>query len=97
MTDVPVIVVTRHPDYSDEISVHGVEAKVIYMDLGSSFDTTPNDEAQAAEWAQETWAEVKDLPADHPARDEVREVIAYTVENYFHGEALDALLNEGSE
>jgi hypothetical protein len=79
----PVIVVTRHPDYSDEITLHGVEADVVYIDLGSQFDTTPNDEEEARDWAEGVWSELRDLPADHPARDEVEEIIGTTVENYF--------------
>ena len=88
----PVIVVTRHPDFSDEISVHGVEADVVYIDLGSSFDRTPDDEDQAREWAQSIWDDVKDLPDGHPARDEVLNVISTTVEDYFDVNELAVVL-----
>lgn len=79
----PIILVVRHPDYSDEIELYGVEARTVYIDLGSSFDTTPDSPEEAREWAEGTWAEVADLPSDHPAREAVLHVIGYTVEEYF--------------
>lgn len=88
----PVIVVTRHPDFADEITLHGVQADVVYLDLGSSFDTTPNDEEQGREWAESVWGEVKTLPAGHPARAEVLQVIADTVQYVVTREQLAALL-----
>jgi len=93
MSDIaPVVLVVRHPDYSDDINVYGAEVKLVYIDLGSSFDSTPDSEEQAREWAQSVWGEVKDLPEDHPARISVRETIGYTVERYFDKSATDALL-----
>lgn len=82
-SDIPVVVVTRHPDYADEINVYGTEIKLVYIDLGSSFTITPEDAGQAREWAEGLWNEVSDLPATHPARDNVATVIADTVERYF--------------
>jgi len=79
----PVIVVIRHPDYSDDISLHGLEAQVVYIDLGSSFDRTPDDAEQAREWAESTWEELAELEPDHPARAEVAECITIAVEAYF--------------
>jgi hypothetical protein len=82
-SDIPVVVVTRHPDYADEINVYGTEIKVIYLDLGSSFSGTPEDATQAQEWAESEWDALRDLPATHPARDEVATVISTAVERYF--------------
>lgn len=79
----PVVVVTRHPDFEDSISLYGVDARVVYVDLGRSFDTTPTDAEEASEWAEGTWASVADLPAGHPARAEVLDVIATTCERFF--------------
>jgi len=93
----PIVMVTRHPDYGDEIELHGVDASVIYIDLGSQFDTTPDDDDQACEWAQNVWQDVKDLPEDHPARESVRNVIGYTVERYFNEKQVDALLLASEE
>jgi hypothetical protein len=88
----PVIVIVRHPDYSDDIILHYAEANVVYIDLGSSFDTTPDNEEQAREWARDTWSEVKDLPEDHTARASVLETITYTVERYFNEAELAEIL-----
>lgn len=79
----PVVVVTRHPDFADEITLHYLEARVVYLDLGSSFNVTPDDAEDAREWADAVWRDVSDLPADHAARAEVLGVIATTVERYF--------------
>lgn len=90
----PVIVVTRSPDASDEISVYGVEPepKIVYIDLGSSFDTKPNDEEQAKEWMEGVWEDVKHLPDGHPARAEVMQVIEYTVDDYFDQAQIQEML-----
>ena len=85
----PVLVVIRHPDYEDDIKSWGLpEAKEVYIDLGSQFNGTPDSEEQALEWATSTWGMVKDLPADHPARDYVRECIANTVAQMIDVEAI---------
>lgn len=70
----PVIVITRHPDFSDEIEIYGAEIKVVYIDLGASFDVTkigPEDREEIEEWAEGVRAEVADLPNDHPAKGSV--------------------------
>jgi len=81
--DAGVVVVTRHPDFEDDISLHGVEARVVYIDLGSSFTIHPDDADQAREWSESVWHDLDGLPADHPARAEVAEVISNAVEPYF--------------
>lgn len=74
----PVVVVTRHPDASNEIGVHGFRARVIDIDLGSSFDGQPDDDEQAREWAESVLHSVRDLPNDHPGRLEVESVVRNT-------------------
>jgi hypothetical protein len=78
----PVVVVTRHPDSEDQISLHGVEAEVVYIDLGSSFDCTPNDEEQARDWAEGFVRQARELPEGHPAREEILGIVAATIEGY---------------
>lgn len=91
---IPTVVVTRHPDFADDISVHELDdVRLVYIDLGSEFERRPYNEDQAREWALSMWDDVKDLPDDHGAKAVVREVISYTVEDYLDAEQLDALLS----
>ncbi len=79
-TTPPVVVVVRHPDYANDITVYGGEVRVIEADLGGSFDITTSPDEGTAEEALDTanWLEesVSDLPADHPARGAVASVAA---------------------
>jgi hypothetical protein len=79
-TTPPVVVVVRHPDYANDITVYGGEVRVIEADLGGSFDMSASPDEYSADEALETadWLEesVSDLPADHPARGAVASVAA---------------------
>lgn len=35
----PVVIITRHPDFENEVQVFGGDVNVIDIDLGNSFDT----------------------------------------------------------
>lgn len=79
----PAQVIIRHPDFADDIYVYGTSLRTIYIDLGSSFDVTKlgvEDREQVEEWAESLRHEVADLPAEHPARLKVEEVISETME-----------------
>lgn len=75
----PVIVVVRHPDYGTEIALHGLDAQVINVDLGGSFDmghSCEYDDSNAAhDYADELEREIADLSADHPAREQLVDII----------------------
>lgn len=46
-----IILVVRHPDYGNEYTIDG-DARVLDIDLGSSFDGTPDGADQAEEWVE---------------------------------------------
>lgn len=81
----PVEVVIRHPDAEDDIYQYGLEHLVVYLDLGASFDVTKvgrneRDREAVEEWAEGIFAQIEGLPADHPAREKVEEVVEETLE-----------------
>jgi len=85
---VPVIVVKRHPEYATDIEVFGLppDVRVINIDLGSNFDITKladTDKPEITEFAIDKYAAVSDLPADHPARVFVEQIIL-EVESAFY-------------
>ncbi len=76
----PVIVVTRDPDREDQISLYGLpeETRVIYLDLGSSFDIGrlgAGDDEDIRMWLETKFLQLDGLPSDHAARDEILEVV----------------------
>lgn len=80
MSDKPIVLVIRDPDYADDIELYGVEATVIYVDLGSAFDGPKGframDPVDRQEWVEGTLYEVAELSEDHPARQRVEQLIA---------------------
>jgi len=86
----PVVVITRHPDYPNAITVHGGDVRIVDIDLGSSFDmsrTAQYDDADEAEqYALGLEEEISDLPAGHPARREVEDTIS-EIRAWARGEA----------
>lgn len=48
----PVIIITRHPDYENDIRVFGGEATIIDVDLGSSFDSHADSVEEWSEWVE---------------------------------------------
>lgn len=77
----PVVVVTRDPDASNVIELHGVEAQVIDVDLGRSALDDPD---EFDEWQESMAVDVAGLPLDHPARESVRETVVGIAERYGH-------------
>lgn len=76
-----VIVVVRHPDAENAFTVHGEPVRIIDIDLGGSFDmgrkSPQYGEADDAHmYADHLLEEIADLPAEHPARREVEEIVA---------------------
>lgn len=86
--DVPeetIVVVQRHPDYSDDILSFGRPIREIYIDLGSSFDITrltDSDIPQVAEFIKGLRQEVEDLSPEHGARVFVEETITQILEDH---------------
>lgn len=59
------VLVVRDPDSANEITTDG-DVQVIDIDLGSSFDGTPNDAKQALDWAKNLERWLADVPVDSP-------------------------------
>ena len=82
MSHTPVIVVTRHPDFADEIQLFGLNAKVIYIDQGSSFDVTkigPDDRPEVEEWVADHLKELEGI--DNPEAElYVKEILSQVME-----------------
>lgn len=72
------VLVIRDPDSANEITTDG-DVKVIDIDLGSSFDGTPNDERQALSWVRNMRGWLKDVPAGSPVFRATVEAVTYTV------------------
>lgn len=75
---VPVVVVVRHPDSANEVTLYECEAAVIDIDLGSSFDAAQLDDstrAEVAEWAWGLRELANRLPVLHRARLDVRDIV----------------------
>jgi hypothetical protein len=62
----PIILITRHPDFADDIQTENIEDPiVIYLDLGSSFDASKvgkSDHHEVLEWAASHMCDLKKLP-----------------------------------
>jgi hypothetical protein len=81
-----VILTVRHPDYGNEFEVFGPgSTRIIDVDLGSSFDGSPDDRDQAEEWLYnmaDYWVELR--AADHDdAAESLEGILASTVEEFF--------------
>jgi hypothetical protein len=72
LTERPVVVAVRHPDY--ETAFHAFagtgEPIILEVDLGRSFEGTCDDPEQYADWSALLLGELEEagLRADHPAR-----------------------------
>lgn len=76
----PAVLVIRDPDTSDQIELFGLPegVKVIYLDLGSSFDISkPSwwDRGEASRWVESHLATLAELPSAHRARIALQEVV----------------------
>lgn len=79
----PMIVVVRHPDWATVETLHYVEADVVDIDLGGSFDITAMNRADketAREYAADLRKQVEHLPLDHTGRVDVIEQAEYIEE-----------------
>lgn len=76
----PMIVVVRHPDWGTDTSEHYLDATVVDIDLGNSFDITamgPDDADTALEYATDLRKKVEHLPDDHTGRWAVLEQVEH--------------------
>lgn len=72
----PAVVVVRHPDFADDITVYGVEdCVVVYIDQGAEFNGRPDTREQFNEWSGGVREQLNDLRAGHPARAQVDELL----------------------
>jgi hypothetical protein len=71
-----VVLVVRHPDYENTYTVEGGEVRIVSIDLGSSFDSEPDDREQWEDWSSSVREDISDLPADSTVRKEVEALIA---------------------
>lgn len=73
------VLVIRHPDYANEITTEG-DVEVFDYDLGSSFDSEPDDAETAWDWMGESGpTELDDVPTDSPIYKRVMELYWETV------------------
>lgn len=76
------VLVVRHPDYANEI-VADEEVEVIDIDLGSSFDETPDSEAEAVRWLGSNGPTyLNKVPADSPVYRAAMETLNGAVGKY---------------
>ena len=75
----PVVLIIRDPDSPNDVDLFGIEARVINVDLGSSFNGPKGFDAEdkaCAEWARSTLAAIAELSTEHPARKRVASLLA---------------------
>jgi hypothetical protein len=75
----PVVLIIRDPDSPNDVGLFGIEARVIDVDLGSSFDGRKGFDAEdkaCAEWARSTLGAIAELSTEHPARKRVASLLA---------------------
>lgn len=74
----PIVLVIRHPDYGNEYVVDG-DVETIDIDLGSSFNGTPDDSGQAEEWVESINYWLDGVPVTSPVFAAVVETVLNTV------------------
>lgn len=70
----PLIVITRHPDFPDDIRSFGECTPTVYLDLGASLDVTklgPDDEEAVRDLIASAQEQVRNLPDSHPGKQHV--------------------------
>jgi hypothetical protein len=72
----PVVLVVRHPDYENSYTVEGGDVRIVSLDLGSSFDSEPDDREQWEDWSSSVREDISDLSADSEVRQQVEALIA---------------------
>lgn len=75
------VLVVRHPDYANQITVDG-DVEVIDIDLGASFYGSPDDAAEALEWAQNLEFWLHDVQVVSPVFTAAVETVAAAVERH---------------
>jgi hypothetical protein len=92
----PVVIVTRHPDFENEFEVVGGEVDVFDIDLGSSFNGSPDDRDEAEDWALSKLAQAS-IHSDE-VYEKVFEIVAQVVEDHINGaELLQLVRVKGQE
>jgi hypothetical protein len=81
MSSSRIVLVVRHPDYANAITVDG-DVKVIDIDLGGSFYGSPGNDEDALEWAKNLEEWLYQVPTDSPAFTATVETVAEAVERY---------------
>lgn len=86
MPDRPIVLVVRHPDYGNDYTVdhqgHEPGVSIIDIDLGASFDGTPDHPADAEEFAENIDHWLRDVPVSSRVFSEVIDVVRTTVDRY---------------
>jgi hypothetical protein len=74
------VLIVRDPDSSNDVTIDG-DVEVIDIDLGSSFDGSPEDAERALRWAQNLEG-LADVPVGSPVFQAAVDTVAQAVADY---------------
>ncbi len=89
------LTVVRDPDSSNEYHTDSDDLVYVDIDLGSCFDGSPNDEEQAAGWAEDKMRALAALPKDTTAYSAALDTILTALESYDQARAYVERIDAG--